>query len=112
MAISAQRIAVSSQAMIMPNPPAETSRSATPAEPRPRSDLPRVLLLGDSIRLGYAQRAAALLAGTAVVASPTANGGDSANVLRHLSDWLASAQPEVVHFNCGLHDLKRDKVAG
>src|SRR5438094_7748907 len=77
-----------------------------------KPDLLHVLLVGDSIRLGYAPRVVALLAGTAEVVSPAPNGGDSANTLRHLGDWLAEAQPDVVHFNCGLHDLKRDKATG
>jgi lysophospholipase L1-like esterase len=76
----------------------------------------RVLLLGDSIRLGYAPRVTACLAGAAEVVSPAANGGDSANLRRHLDEWLAGAGSgpgvDVVHFNCGLHDLKRDEATG
>jgi lysophospholipase L1-like esterase len=54
----------------------------------------------------------ALLAETATVISPAPNGGDSANLLRHLEAWLAGTSPDVVHVNCGLHDLKRDRVTG
>jgi dienelactone hydrolase/lysophospholipase L1-like esterase len=78
----------------------------------PDADRPRVLLLGDSIRLGYAPLVSALLAETATVISPAPNGGDSANLLRHLEAWLAGTSPDVVHVNCGLHDLKRDRVTG
>jgi len=46
-----------------------------------------VVLVGDSIRLGYAPRVAERLSGKAVVISPAENGGDSANVLAHLSYW-------------------------
>ena len=67
---------------------------------------PRALLLGDSIRLGYAPFVAERLAGRMQVVSPAANGGDSANVLRHLDGWVADARPDLVHLNCGLHDLK------
>jgi lysophospholipase L1-like esterase len=28
-------------------------------------------------------------------------------VLRNLPDWLGSRRYDVIHFNCGLHDLKR-----
>jgi lysophospholipase L1-like esterase/dienelactone hydrolase len=78
---------------------------ALPAAAQPKAELPRVLLLGDSIRLGYAPIVAKKLAGVAEVVSPEQNGGDSANLLRHADDWLAK-KPDIVHFNCGLHDLK------
>ena len=71
--------------------------------------LPKVVLLGDSIRLGYAPLVAKRLAGRAVVVSPSENGGDSANLLRHIEEWCIQEKPTVVHFNCGLHDLKLDK---
>jgi lysophospholipase L1-like esterase/dienelactone hydrolase len=77
------------------------------AEPRP--ELPRVVLLGDSIRLGYAPLVAKALAGKAEVISSPANAGDSATVLEHLDEWILREKPVVVHFNCGLHDLKIDK---
>src|SRR5262245_8490181 len=78
------------------------------AQPAP----PKVVLVGDSIRLGYAPRAAQLLDGQAAVASVAANGGDSANVLAHLDEWVIRERPDVVHFNCGLHDLKKSKATG
>lgn len=67
---------------------------------------PKVLLLGDSIRLGYAPRVARMLEGRALVVSPAPNGGDSANLLRNLEEWAIREKPDVIHFNCGLHDLK------
>ncbi len=73
------------------------------------SDLPRVVLLGDSIRLGYAPLVAKRLEGKAVVVSVPENGGDSANLLRHLDAWVVREKPAVVHVNCGLHDLKVDR---
>ena len=75
----------------------------------PKADLPRVVLLGDSIRLGYAPLVAKKLEGKAVVISPKANGGDSSNTLKHLAEWAIKEKPAVIHFNCGLHDLKRSK---
>ncbi len=74
--------------------------------------LPKVVLVGDSIRLGYAARVAERLSGKAVVISPPENGGDSTNVLSHLDDWVLRQKPDVVHLNCGLHDLKRSKTDG
>jgi len=39
------------------------------------------------------------------------NGRDSANVLANLDAWLQRfPDAETVHMNCGLHDLKRDRV--
>ncbi|MDQ3701568.1 MAG: dienelactone hydrolase family protein [Chloroflexota bacterium] len=73
--------------------------------------LPRVALVGDSIRMGYAPLVVQHLAGRAQVISPEPNGGDSANVLRHLQAWVVHEQPDVVHLNCGLHDLKRSKAS-
>ena len=70
------------------------------------------MLVGDSIRLGYAPRVAERLTGKAVVISPPENGGDSANVLAHLDEWVIRLKPDVVHLNCGLHDLKRAKNDG
>ena len=76
------------------------------------AELPRVVLIGDSIRLGYAPRVAELLSGRAVVISLPENGGDSGNVLAHLNEWVDRQKPDVVHLNCGLHDLKRFKTNG
>ena len=86
------------------------SRGQADASPGP--GLPRVVLVGDSIRLGYAPEVAERLAGKAVVISPPENGGDSANVLAHLDEWVLRQKPDVVHLNCGLHDLKRSKTDG
>ena len=47
-----------------------------------------------------------------VVISAAENGGDSANVLAHVDEWVLRQKPDVVHLNCGLHDLKRSKTDG
>ncbi|MCA9047810.1 MAG: SGNH/GDSL hydrolase family protein [Planctomycetaceae bacterium] len=71
-----------------------------------RRSPPKVVLVGDSIRLSYAPLVAENLNGTATIVSPAANGGDSSNVLKNLEKWVISEQPDVVHFNCGIHDTK------
>ena len=72
--------------------------------------LPKVVLVGDSIRMGYAPFVANLLEGKAVIVSAKANGEDTSNVLRHLEAWVIKEQPAIVHINAGLHDLKlKDK---
>ena len=68
--------------------------------------MPKVVLIGDSIRMGYAPLVAKLLDGKAIVISQSVNGEDSGNVLRHLDEWVISEKPDVVHINAGLHDLK------
>src|SRR5436190_24400261 len=77
--------------------------------PQPKAELPKVLLLGDSIREGYAPLVAKKLEGVAEVVAPKENGGDTANTLKMLDKWLDAGKPVVVHFNCGLHDLKFGK---
>ena len=76
---------------------------AQSADPVP---LPKVVLVGDSIRLGYAPVVTRLLSGKATVISVEANGGDSGNVLRNLEEWVIREKPDIVHLNAGLHDLK------
>src|SRR5688572_10750333 len=83
------------------------SVSAASAQPQAESSrLPKVLLIGDSIRMGYAPIVARKLAGKAIVVTLPANGGDSANVLRNLDEWVVGEKADIVHLNCGLHDLK------
>ena len=66
----------------------------------------RVLIVGDSISIGYTPLVAELLAAEAETPHNPGNGGDSDNVLQNLPGWLAEASPDVVHLNCGLHDVK------
>jgi lysophospholipase L1-like esterase len=77
-----------------------------------RAEKPTVVLIGDSIRLGYAPIVKQQLADRAEVVGPAANGGDSSNVLRHLDEWVVQLQPAIVHFNCGIHDTKKSKKDG
>src|SRR5512139_2976532 len=74
-----------------------------------KDEIPKVVLAGDSIRLGYAPLVAKMLAGKAIVISAEENGGDSSNVLAHLEDWIVREKPDIVHWNAGLHDLKLSK---
>ena len=74
--------------------------------------LPKIVLIGDSIRMSYAGTVVKQLDGKVVVSQPKANGGDSNNVVKHLAEWAVKEQPAVVHFNCGIHDTKKDKKTG
>ena len=91
--------------------------------------LPNVLLIGDSISIGYTRAARARLAGKANVFRPMAgkgpeNLGDTRVGLRKIDAALAAQKKwDVIHFNWGLWDLcyrnpqsktqgNRDKVGG
>jgi lysophospholipase L1-like esterase len=67
-----------------------------------------VILIGDSIRMGYAPTVTRRLDGQAHFWAPRENGGTSANVLAHLDEWVLSRSPDILHLNCGLHDLKTE----
>jgi lysophospholipase L1-like esterase len=67
-----------------------------------------VILIGDSIRMGYQPIVQQALRGQVEVWAPKKNGGTSANVLAHLEEWVLSRSPDIVHLNCGLHDLKTE----
>ncbi len=68
--------------------------------------LPRVLLIGDSISIGYTLDTRKLLAGKANVHRIPTNGGPTTNGTANLSKWLGDGKWDVIHFNWGLHDLK------
>jgi acyl-CoA thioesterase-1 len=68
--------------------------------------LPRVLLIGDSISIGYTVAVRRELAGVANVHRIPENGADTRNGLEKLDSWLGDSKWDVIHFNWGLHDLK------
>jgi lysophospholipase L1-like esterase len=87
------------------------------------AELPKVLILGDSISIGYTPEVTRLLAGHAAVSRPKANCGSTLTGLANVEKWLGDGRWDVIHFNWGLHDLcyrhpdskvqgNRDKVNG
>lgn len=92
--------------------------------------LPNVLILGDSISIGYTLDVRKLLAGKANVFRPMRpdgkgpdNCGDTTIGLAKIDSWLGDRKWNVIHFNWGLWDLcyrnpeskaqgHRDKVNG
>lgn len=72
--------------------------------------LPRVLLIGDSISIGYTLAVREALRGKVNVHRPLVNCGPTTAGLAHLDEWLATGGKDktwdVIHFNWGLHDLK------
>ncbi|OIP03004.1 MAG: hypothetical protein AUJ96_15325 [Armatimonadetes bacterium CG2_30_66_41] len=70
--------------------------------------LPRVLLIGDSISMGYTLPVRELLKGKANVHRIPTNGGPTLRGLESLKRWLGDGKWDVIHFNWGLHDLRLD----
>ncbi|QDU76079.1 hypothetical protein Pan97_31240 [Bremerella volcania] len=79
----------------------------------PDPKLPNVLILGDSISIGYTLQVRDLLKGQANVFRPhTADGnkpencGGTTKGVESIDRWLGDRKWDVIHFNWGLHDLK------
>ena len=70
------------------------------------SNLPRVLLIGDSISIGYTLPTRKLLMGKANLHRIPTNGGPTTKGLAEIDKWLGKSKWDVIHFNWGLHDLK------
>ena len=69
------------------------------------ASIPKVLLLGDSIRISYQALVAEKLEGKAEVVGPTDNCQYSLFTLSSLDRWIGElGQPDIVHWNNGLHD--------
>jgi hypothetical protein len=88
--------------------PAVAARRANPAMVRVTDDpaLPRILLIGDSISIGYTLPVRDMLKGKANVHRILTNGGPTPNGVANLDKWLGTGKWDIIHFNFGLHDLK------
>jgi acyl-CoA thioesterase-1 len=67
--------------------------------------LPRVLLIGDSITMGYTPALRELLKGKANVQHPTQNCGPSSRIVSNLDQYLGKKPWDVIQLNCGIHDV-------
>ena len=67
-------------------------------------ELPRVLLIGDSVSRAYTQTVRKKLAGKANVHRAPANCGPTATGLKKLDIWLGDGNWDIIHFNFGIHD--------
>jgi len=85
--------------------PTETAPKAD-AQPEETDNPPTVLIIGDSISIGYTKPLTALLEGKATVVHNPGNAQHSAFGLANLDAWLGETEWDVIHFNHGLHDLK------
>ncbi|NNE92315.1 MAG: SGNH/GDSL hydrolase family protein [Verrucomicrobiales bacterium] len=68
--------------------------------------IPRVLLIGDSISMGYTLPTREILDGVANVHRIPINGGPTSRSLEKIDGWLNFKEWDVIHFNWGIHDLK------
>lgn len=85
----------------------------------PDPALPNVLILGDSISIGYTLQVRKILEGKANVFRPLNARGDAPQNcsgttfgVGEVDRWIAGKKWDVIHFNWGLHDLKHVKAPG
>ena len=86
------------------NNKAKRPNPMAPIEDQP--GLPRVLLIGDSISIGYTLPTRELLKGRVNLHRIPTNGGPTVKGLQQIDSWLGKKRWDVIHFNWGLHDLK------
>lgn len=104
MLLSLASLGFSQQEPGAPSTQPQQNPAFAPVEDNPA--LPRVLLIGDSISIGYTLPVREQLKGIANVHRIPTNGGPTLRGLEALDEWLGSKKWDVIHFNWGLHDLK------
>lgn len=89
------------------------AKAKAPAKPHPSlvkvedvPGLPRVLIIGDSISMGYTLDVREMLKGKANVHRIPTNGGPTIRGIESIKEWLGTSKWDLIHFNWGLHDLK------
>jgi len=101
-------VTLSTSDVVAQNSVAKKKRKPNPAFAKVVDDrtLPRVLLIGDSISIGYTVDIQKMLSGIANVHRIPVNGGPTTRGLASIDNWLGEDDWDVIHFNWGLHDLK------
>ena len=85
-------------------------RKKSPLEMDP--NLPKVLIIGDSISIGYTGHVCTQLKGKANVIHNPGNAAGTTLGFEKLQEWLGDTKWDVIHFNWGLHDLKHVTETG
>ena len=67
--------------------------------------LPRALIIGDSISIGYTPAVRELLRGKVNLHRPPTNCGPTTRGVAEIENWLGNGPWDVIHFNWGLHDI-------
>jgi hypothetical protein len=71
----------------------------------------KVLLIGDSISMGYLPFVQDALKNKATVHRPDVNCESTLQGLQQVGTWLGGTRWDVIHFNWGLHDMIRNRTA-
>ncbi|MBI4976581.1 MAG: hypothetical protein HZC28_03820 [Spirochaetes bacterium] len=85
-----------------------TDAPAAPVNP----NLKTVVLIGDSIRMGYQSYVKSALEGKVNIAAPAENCRHSGVIVENIKKWILDVKPDLVHINVGLHDLIVNKFSG
>ena len=83
----------------------------------------KILIIGDSISIGYTPFVQKELVNVADVIDNPGNGKDTGNGLKKVASWIGEEEWDIIHFNWGLWDLcyrhpesktqgERDKING
>ena len=67
--------------------------------------LPKVLIIGDSISLGYTPYVTEILQGKATVTHNRANAEFTGTGLQKIDDWVGNTAWDIIYFNWGLWDI-------
>lgn len=70
-----------------------------------KTELPRVLIIGDSISIGYTPFVKEALKGRMKVSHNPGNAQHTGTGLKKIDQWLGKESWDVIHFNWGLWDL-------
>ena len=68
-------------------------------------ELPKVLIMGDSISIGYTPYVVEKLKGVAEVKRHRGNAGPTIRGLVQVEEWLGKEKWDLIHFNWGLWDM-------
>lgn len=68
-------------------------------------DLPKVLIMGDSISMGYTSHVIENLKGVAEVSRHKGNAGPTIRGVARIQEWLGKEKWDLIHFNWGLWDM-------
>ena len=69
------------------------------------NDLPKVLIMGDSISIGYTPHVVENLKGVAEVLRHKGNAGPTIRGVAKIEEWLGEERWDLIHFNWGLWDM-------
>jgi len=82
-----------------------TNQPAFAEKPSEDAKLPKVLIIGDSISLGYTPYVKNMLKDQAEVVHNRGNAGPTMRGVANIEKWLGDTPWDVIHFNWGLWDM-------